>query len=359
MSETSPKLRAELDGIPTYKPGRPAATGGPVAYKLSSNENPYPPLPGVLESVLAAAHEFNRYPDMACSSLMEELANRFGVPASHLATGTGSVGVAQQLLQATAGPGDEVIYAWRSFEAYPIITQVSGATSVQVPLTAGEEHDLDAMADAITDRTRLIFVCNPNNPTGTVVRRAALERFLDRVPSDVLVVLDEAYREFIRDAEVPDGVEIYRERPNVAVLRTFSKAYGLAGLRVGFAIAHEPVALALRKTAVPFGVTQLAQNAAVASLRAEDELLGRVGSLVCERTRVYDCLVKQGWTVPQTQANFVWLRLGERTVDFAAACERAGVTVRPFPGEGVRITIGEPEANDLFLHVAEVFHREM
>ncbi|MEU9604056.1 histidinol-phosphate transaminase [Streptomyces sp. NPDC048057] len=359
MSETSPKLRAELDGIPTYKPGRPAATGGPVAYKLSSNENPYPPLPGVLESVLAAAHEFNRYPDMACGSLMEELANRFGVPVSHLATGTGSVGVAQQLIQATAGPGDEVIYAWRSFEAYPIITQVSGATSVQVPLTSGEVHDLDAMADAITDRTRLIFVCNPNNPTGTVVHRAALERFLDRVPSDVLVVLDEAYREFIRDVEVPDGVEIYRDRPNVAVLRTFSKAYGLAGLRVGFAIAHEPVALALRKTAVPFGVTQLAQNAAVASLRAEDELLGRVGSLVCERTRVYDCLVKQGWTVPQTQANFVWLRLGERTVDFAAACERAGVTVRPFPGEGVRITIGEPEANDLFLHVAEAFHREM
>ncbi|MGW5673875.1 histidinol-phosphate transaminase [Streptomyces sp. NPDC003860] len=359
MSETSPKLRAELDGIPTYKPGRPAAAGGPVGYKLSSNENPYPPLPGVLADVLAAAHEFNRYPDMACTSLMEELSNRFGVPVTHLATGTGSVGIAQQLVQSTAGPGDEVMYAWRSFEAYPIVTQISGATSVQVPLTAGDVHDLDAMADAITDRTRLIFVCNPNNPTGTVVRRAALERFLDRVPSDVLVVLDEAYREFIRDAEVPDGVELYRDRPNVAVLRTFSKAYGLAGLRVGFAIAHEPVAEALRKTAVPFGVTQLAQNAAVASLRAEDELLGRVGALVCERTRVYDCLVKQGWTVPQTQANFVWLRLGERTADFAAACERAGVTVRPFPGEGVRITIGEPEANDLFLHVAEVFQREV
>ncbi|WP_103508831.1 histidinol-phosphate transaminase [Streptomyces sp. SM13] len=359
MSETSPKLRAELDGVPAYVPGKPAAAGGPVAYKLSSNENPYPPLPGVLESALAAAGNFNRYPDMACTGLMDELADRFGVPLSHLATGTGSVGVAQQLLQATSGPGDEVIYAWRSFEAYPIITQVSGATSVKVPLTDGDVHDLDAMADAITDRTRLIFVCNPNNPTGTVVRRAELERFLDRVPGDVLVVLDEAYKEFIRDAEVPDGIEIYRDRPNVAVLRTFSKAYGLAGLRVGFAVAHEPVAAALRKTAVPFGVSQLAQDAAVASLRAEDELLGRVGSLVAERTRVSAELVRQGWTVPESHANFVWLRLGERTLDFAAACERAGVVVRPFAGEGVRVSIGEDEGNDLFLKAAEAFRAEL
>ncbi|MFJ4690854.1 histidinol-phosphate transaminase [Streptomyces sp. NPDC088766] len=358
MSETSPKLRAELEGIPTYKPGKPAAAGGPVAYKLSSNENPYPPLPGVLERVTALAGSFNRYPDMACSGLVEELSERFGVPVSHIATGTGSVGVAQQLVQSTAGPGDEVIYAWRSFEAYPIITQISGATSVQVPLTAGDVHDLDAMADAITERTRLIFVCNPNNPTGTVVRRAELERFLDRVPGDVLVVLDEAYREFIRDAEVPDGVVLYRERPNVCVLRTFSKAYGLAGLRVGFAIAHEPVAAALRKTAVPFGVSQIAQEAAIASLQAEDELLGRVGSLVCERNRVVEGLRAQGWTVPETQANFVWLRLGEHTAAFASACEQAGVVIRPFAGEGVRVTVGETEANDIFLKAAEAFRED-
>lgn len=358
MSDTSPKLRAELDGVPAYVPGKAAAAGGPVAFKLSSNENPFPPLPGVMESALAAAANFNRYPDMMCTGLMNELADRFGVPVSHLATGTGSVGVAQQLLQATSGPGDEVIYAWRSFEAYPIITQVSGATSVKVPLTDGDVHDLDAMADAITDRTRLIFVCNPNNPTGTAVRRVELERFLDRVPSDVLVVLDEAYKEFVRDVEVPDGIEIYRDRPNVAVLRTFSKAYGLAGLRVGFAVAHEPVAAALRKTAVPFGVSQLAQDAAVASLRAEDELMGRVGTLVCERTRVHEELVRQGWTVPDSQANFVWLRLGGRTVDFAAACAQAGVTVRPFAGEGVRVTIGETEANDVFLKVTESYRKE-
>ncbi|GAB3107204.1 histidinol-phosphate transaminase [Streptomyces calidiresistens] len=357
---TGPRLRAVLDDIPTYRPGRsagPGTDGGPVPYKLSSNENPYPPLPGVLEAATTAAGGFNRYPDMFCGALTAELAERFTVPVEHLATGTGSVGVAQQLLQATAGPGDEVIYAWRSFEAYPIITRISGATSVQVPLTAGEDHDLDAMAAAITDRTRLIFVCNPNNPTGTAIRRAELESFLDRVPGDVLVVLDEAYREFVDDPLVPDGLDLYRERPNVCVLRTFSKAYGLAGLRVGFAVAHAPVAEALRKTAVPFGVSGIAQEAAIASLRAEPALRERVAQLVAERGRVSAELAGQGWTVPETRANFVWLRLGAETTGFAAACEAAGVLVRPFPGEGVRVTIGEREANDLFLRAAAEFRK--
>jgi histidinol-phosphate aminotransferase len=211
------------------------------------------------------------------------------------------------------------------------------------------------MLAAITDRTRLVLVCTPNNPTGPALRRAELERFLDAVPSDVLVVLDEAYREFVRDPDVPDGVELYRDRPNVCVLRTFSKAYGLAGLRVGFAIAHTPVAEALRKTAVPFGVSSLAQAAAVASLEAEGELLERVDALVAERTRVCAALEAQGWQVPASEANFVWLRLGERTDAFAAACEAAGVVVRPFSGEGVRVTVAEPEANDVFLRVAGEF----
>ena len=355
MREVSPKLRSVLDGIPTYKPGKPAAADGPVAYKISSNENPYPPLPGVLEAVQRAAASLNRYPDMACTGLTAELAERFDVPPGELAAGTGSVGVAQQLLQATAGPGDEVIYAWRSFEAYEIITRISGATAVPIPLTEGEEHDLDAMADAITERTRLIFVCNPNNPTGVAIPDAKLERFLDRVPNDVLVVLDEAYREFNRDERVSDGIDRYRQRSNVAVLRTFSKAYGLAGLRVGFAVAPEPVAAALRKTAVPFGVSQLAQEAAVASLRSEAELLERVEALVGERERVSAELRAQGWTVPESQANFVWLRLGERTTEFAAACAKAGVMVRPFAGEGVRVTVGETEANDVFLKAAGAF----
>jgi len=275
---------------------------------------------------------------------------------THVATGTGSVGVLQQVVQSTATEGDEVVYAWRSFEAYPIVVHVSGAKSVRVPLLSDEHHDLDAMADAVTDRTRLVLVCSPNNPTGTAVRRDSLERFLDRIPPHVLVVIDEAYREFVRDADVPDAIDVYRARPNVAVLRTFSKAYGLAGLRVGFAVAHEPVADALRKTAVPFGVSGLAQTAAVASLAAESELLERVAALVEERTRVQTALREQGWSrVPVSEANFVWLRLGDRTEEFAAACEEAGVVVRPFAGEGARVSIGEPEANDLFLRVAKGF----
>ncbi|WP_371480298.1 histidinol-phosphate transaminase [Kitasatospora sp. NBC_00315] len=358
MSDTAaqgPRLRPALAGIPTYKPGKPA---GADAYKLSSNENPYEPLPGVLDAALTAAGSFNRYPDMAVGGLTAELAARFDVPVEHIATGTGSVGVAQSLILATAGPGEEVIFAWRSFEAYPIITQIAGATPVPVPLTADEDHDLDAMLAAITERTRLIFVCNPNNPTGNAIHRAELERFLDAVPSEILVVVDEAYIEFIRDADVPNGIDLYRTRPNVCVLRTFSKAYGLAGLRVGFAIAHEPVATALRKTAVPFGVSQLAQDAAVASLRAEDALLVRVEALVEERARVLAALAAQGWTAPDSQANFVWLRLGERTADFAAACAAAGVIVRPFP-EGVRVSIGEVAGNDIFLQTAEAFRKTL
>ncbi|MDQ1640942.1 MAG: histidinol-phosphate aminotransferase [Actinomycetota bacterium] len=353
---TTPRLRSSLEGVPSYKPGRAASSqAGAPAYKISSNENPYPPLPSVLEVVRAEAESFNRYPDMFATGLMAAIAARFDVPESHIATGTGSVGVLQQVVQATAADGDEVIYAWRSFEAYPIIVQISGATSVKVPLTSGERHDLDAMLAAISDKTRLILLCSPNNPTGTAIRRDELERFLDAVPRDILVVIDEAYREFVRDPDVPDALDVYRDRPNVAVLRTFSKAYGLAGLRVGFAVAHDPVAAALRKTAVPFGVSSVAQRAATASLQAEDELLERVEALVKERSRVYDALRDQGWTLPASEANFVWLRLGDRTTEFAAACEQAGVVVRPFDGEGARVTIGETPANDIFLQVAAGF----
>ncbi|MDQ1625748.1 MAG: histidinol-phosphate aminotransferase, partial [Actinomycetota bacterium] len=166
--ETTPRLRSSLDGVPSYKPGRAASPqDGAPAYKISSNENPYPPLPSVLEVVRAEAESFNRYPDMFATGLMSAIAARFDVPESHIATGTGSVGVLQQVVQATAAGGDEVIYAWRSFEAYPIVVQISGARSVRVPLTADERHDLDAMAAAITDKTRLVLLCSPNNPTGT------------------------------------------------------------------------------------------------------------------------------------------------------------------------------------------------
>jgi histidinol-phosphate aminotransferase len=352
MSADGPRLRAALDAVPSYRPGRPAPDG---AYKVSSNENPYPPLPSVVEAVERAAARLNRYPDFASQRLVDALAARHDVPPAHVAVGTGSVGVAQQLVQATAGAGDEVVFAWRSFEAYPIITRVDGATPVPVPIDAGERHDLDAMLGAVSPRTRLVLVCSPNNPTGTAVRSEELVAFLDAVPSDVLVVVDEAYHEFVRDPAVPDALQLYRDRPNVCVLRTFSKAYGLAALRVGYAVAHEPVAAALRKTAVPFGVSSVAEEAALASLDADGELLARVETLVKERERVRSALLEQGWAVPPTEANFVWLRLGARTAEFTAACAAAGVVVRPFDGEGVRVTVAEPDASDRFLAAAAQF----
>jgi histidinol-phosphate aminotransferase len=355
MSAESPRFRAILDQFAPYKPGR-VPSAGSRSFKLSSNESPFGPLPSVLKVITEAAGDVNRYPDNGAAELTAAIAARFGVPRAHVAVGCGSVGVAQQLLEAVGEPGAEILYAWRSFEAYPYLSDLAGVTSVRVPLRA-ERHDLAAMADAITPQTRMVFVCNPNNPTGTVVHRAELVEFLDRVPADCLVVLDEAYSEYVRDADVPDGMALYADRPNVAVLRTFSKAYGLAGLRVGFLIGHEPVAAAVRKTMLTFTVNSLAQAAAVASLAAEAELLDRVEAVVAERERVCRELAGQGWTVPPTEANFVWLRLNEDTGDFAGACDRAGISVRPFAGEGARVSMGEQTANDAFLEVAAAYPR--
>jgi histidinol-phosphate aminotransferase len=261
------------------------------------------------------------------------------------------------LLAAAAEPGTEVLYAWRSFEAYLILVPLTGAAGVRVPLR-DERHDLPAMAAAVTPRTRVIFVCNPNNPTGTVVHAAELEEFLARVPPECLVVLDEAYADYVRDPAVPNGIDVYRDRPNVAVLRTFSKAHGLAGLRVGYLIGPEPVAAAARTTMLPFTVNALAQTAAIASLAAEAELMERVDLAVKERARVRDELLAQGWTVPPTEANFVWLRLGPDTQDFAAVCAEAGISIRPFGDEGARISVGTPEADDAFLAVARAYPRK-
>lgn len=347
------RLRAVLADLPAYTPGRPAGpTGERTAFKISSNENPYPPLPSVLDVVRDAAAGMNRYPDMAVTELTERIAGRYGVPAERVVTGPGSVGVLQAILMTACEPGDEVVFAWRSFEAYPILTRLTGATPVQVPLTATARHDLPAMLAAITARTRVVLVCTPNNPTGPAVGEGELTAFLNAVPSDVVVVLDEAYLEFVTANDAPDCLALQEGRPNVVVLRTFSKAYGLAGLRIGYAVAHEPVAQAIRKTSLPFGVNALAQTAAIASLAAEPELSARVEALVEERARVVAGLAEQGWELPQTQANFVWFPVGERTAEFAAACAHAGIIVRPYGAEGVRATIGEREANDRLLEVA-------
>ena len=350
------RMRPALAALPSYVPGRSV----PGAIKLASNENAYGPLPHVVDRIAAAAAEVNRYPDNNSSELIRALAGKFGIGAEHLVVGCGSVSLCQQLVQATAGHSDEVVFGWRSFEAYPIITAIAGAQAVQVPLRA-QVLDLPAMAEAVTDRTRLVFVCNPNNPTGTTVPGAQLTEFLDQVPSDVLVVLDEAYREFVTDEKAQDGTGLLERYPNLMVLRTFSKAYGLAGLRIGYGIAADPaVATAVRQTQVPFAVTHVAQVAALASLEpeAERQLADRVSEVVAERGRVTAELRAAGYRLPDSQANFVWLAQGPAedggidAVAFGAGCEEHGVIVRAFAGSGVRVTIGTAAENDKFLAAA-------
>ncbi len=347
MVEPLPHVRE----IPPYVPGKPpVASAGLTTYKLSSNENPYPPLPSVRATAEQAVTAMNRYPDMGCSALYDALATKHGVGTGQLAAGTGSVALIYHLLTAYCGSGDEVVHAWRSFEAYPIAITAAGATGVKVPVTADGRHDLPAMTAAMTERTKVVLLCTPNNPTGPALTHAETADFIAGVPDDVLVVVDEAYVEFVRMADPVDGLALLRDHPNVVLLRTFSKAYGLAGLRVGYAVAAPEVAAALRAVALPFGVSSVAQAAAVASLAAEDELLARVDALVGERDRLVAGIAAAGWTVPEPQGNFVWLDLPQ-TDAFAAAAGEAGLAVRPFAGEGVRVSVGEPEATDRLVEV--------
>ncbi len=345
------RFRADLDQFPEYVPGRSI----PGVLKLASNEVWAGPLPSVVAAISAAAAGVNRYPDNGVATLVDRLSARLDIPGSQLTVGAGSVALCQQLVQASCGPDDEVLFAWRSFEAYPIISQIHGARPRTVPLRGDHTHDLPAMLEAITPATRLVFVCNPNNPTGTAMRRDELVSFLDAVPDDVLVALDEAYHEFVTDPAVPDGVALGRRRGNLAVLRTFSKAYGLAGLRVGYCVAPEPITTALHKVALPFSVNSLAQVAALASLDAEDELLARCAEVSAERDRVRAELLAMGYPVAQSQANFVWLPLGEQATAFTGHCLDHKIVIRPFAGEGVRITISEAGENDAFLATAKAW----
>ena len=345
-----PRIRPEIAALAPYRQGKQA---GPDAFKLSSNENPFDPLPSVLEA-LAHTTPINRYPDATATRLRERLAARYGVELDQVHVASGSVAILYQLVQAAASVGDEVVYAWRSFEAYPGLPLVAGATGVQVPLTADARHDLDAMADAVTDRTRAVLLCTPNNPTGPIITSDEFAAFVAKVPSDVLIILDEAYAEFVTAEGAVDGLaeRVFERHPNVVVLRTFSKAYGLAGLRVGYAIGQAGVLDAARATGIPLSVTAAAETAAIASLDAEPELLDRVAVIVERRTRLLDGLRAQGWDVPDSQANFVWLPTGDRTDEVAAAFVAADIIVRPFSGDGIRISVGEEASIDRVLHVA-------
>lgn len=350
MTDAPVRIRPEIAALPPYKQGTQA---GPGAYKLSSNENPFDPLPGVVEAVQAAT-ALNRYPDASAARLRERLAERFGVTVDEVHIGAGSVSILAQLILAAAAPGDEVLYAWRSFEAYPGLVLIAGANPVQVPLAEGARHDLDAMAAAVTERTRVIIVCSPNNPTGPVVGHDEFEAFLGKVPRDVLVILDEAYAEFVTDPTAVDGLRVLggEGHPNVVVLRTFSKAYGLAALRVGYAIGHARILDAARSTAIPLSVTAHAEAAALASLDAEPELLERVEVIAERRDALVAGLRAAGWRVPDAQGNFVWLPTGAETTEAAERFIEGGLVVRPFAGDGIRISVGEHESVEKVLGVA-------
>lgn len=335
-------IRPDLEAIPAYVPG----VRDERAIKLSSNECAEGPLPPVLDAMREALSEINRYPDIGALKLRTALGEHLGVDAEQVALGAGSSALCQQLVSIAAQPGDEVVFPWRSFEAYPIFVQVVGATPVPVPLDSDNRLDMPALADAVTERTKLIFICNPNNPTGTTITNAEFAAFMDEVPADVLVVLDEAYFEYNQAADTPVATEAITRYPNVVGLRTFSKAYGLAGARIGYAFGPRPIIEALNKVSIPFSVSAVAQEAALASLEAQEALRARIDGTVAERSRVVDRL-----GLAESQANFVWLPgAGQELADRLAA---EGVLVRAFP-EGIRVTVTNAEETDALL---EAFSR--
>ncbi|WP_430334347.1 histidinol-phosphate transaminase [Rhodococcus sp. ACT016] len=339
-----PRARPEIDALPTYSRASGAAT---VRWRASSNESTIAPSPAVVEAITRVGAHGHLYPTLFADDLVAALAERLSVPADAVLTGAGSLALLQQVLTAFTGPGTEVVHAWRSYEAYPILIGIAGATAVPVPLDTQHRHDVDAMIAAVTPHTRAVLVCNPNNPTGTELTEPEVRRLLDGVPSDVLVILDEAYREFA-DERV-DGVELLREYPNVVVLRTFSKAYGLAGLRVGYAVADSAVAAPLHAAAPPFGLSSVAEAAACAALADSGHTDRIVESVRAGRRHLQSGLAARGIETPPSGGNFVWIPESERATALDAACVAHGVSVRTFAGEGVRVSVGDRDAEDAVL----------
>ncbi|GGA67774.1 putative phenylalanine aminotransferase [Pseudoclavibacter endophyticus] len=337
MTETPVVLRPAILAQAAYQQGKPA---GPNDVKLSSNELPFAPLPSVLAAV-RAADALNRYPDATAARLRGALATRFDVAADQVLVGAGSVALLYAAALAAAGPGDEIVYAWNSFEAYPGMVTVTGATSVQVPLRPDATHDLDAMAEAITDRTRLVILCTPNNPTGPVIAHDDLVAFLDRVRDDLLVLVDEAYVEFVTDRGAADASKLLGTYRNMIMARTFSKAWGLAGLRVGYLIGDAQVIRGIRSATIPLSTTGQAEAAALAALEASDEAARRVTEVTVRRNELSRALRDQGWDIPDSQANFVWLATRERTAEADSILREHGIIARPYESVGIRVTIGD------------------
>jgi histidinol-phosphate aminotransferase len=351
---------AVADIVP-YEPGKPVEEvqrelGLERVVKLASNEGPFGPFPEALDALAGAAPELNRYPDGGGYRLRQALAERHGLRFEEVALGAGADGVVDSLAQISLDPGDQVVLGWPSFPSYVITARKLGAEPMLVPLRDGR-YDLDALLAAVTDRTKLVYVCHPNNPTGTMNTRAELDEFFERLPDHVLTVLDQAYFEYVDDPGYPDGVEEYLKRGRrVVVLRTFSKIFGLAGLRVGYGLAAEEIVAAVGKVRRAFDITTPAQVAAIASLEApgaQAELERRRRVNAEGRPAVEAALREHGFEpAGPAVANFVFAEVGEDSRPLFEQLLREGVIVRPTGGFGapgaIRVTVGTPEENAFF-----------
>jgi histidinol-phosphate aminotransferase len=347
--------------IPAYPPAGGYALQAPLV-RLASNESPYPPLPAVREAIERELANLNRYPDPSSSLLRRHLSERYGVPQSRIAVGNGSCDILLAAGEALLEPGAELVYAWPSFSIYPHLSAASGARAVIVALDGSERHDLEAMLSQITVATRLVIVCNPNNPTSTAVALASIADFLAEVPRHVCVIVDEAYCEFNLLEDPDSSIALLERHPNLMLLRTFSKVHGLCGLRVGFGLCgSDALPRALDQVRQPFFCNALAQAAALEALSHQDAVEERVARTVAERTSVAERLRELGLELADSQANFCWLHLGE--TDQRSASDEAevmrglqerGVLVRGGDALGsqtpaLRVTLGLPEENDRFL----------
>lgn len=343
------RIRPEVHAGAPYRPGR-AAPGGSDVVKLSSNELPGEPVGAAIAGAAASLAAAQGYPDPTCGALRQALAAFHGRRADEVCVGAGSVALLQEATIATCSDGRGAVFGGPSFEAYAQLVRLAGARAHVVPNRQDATLDPDGfVAAANIPGVSLVLIANPNNPTGTAWRADEVRAVLEGVPDDVLVVLDEAYHEFVTDAEVPDGAERLGEYPNLVVLRTFSKAWALAGLRVGYAMAAAPVIAALDAVRLPFSVSAPAQAAALAALGERPAMEAAVAAVIAERTRLVEGLAACGWDVPDSQANFVWFGVGDGAVALGERLEAAGILARVFPGVGVRLSVGTAAATDRIL----------
>ena len=344
--------------LPVYSTAPDSET--PLVFRASSNESAFPPPASVVEAATSAIRAGNRYPAFKGADLIARLSDHTGMPAGMIVVADGSLSLLQHLLTAFVRPGQNVVFPWRSYEAYPICVQLSGADLRPVPLTPAFGHDLDAMADAVDADTAAVILCNPNNPTGTAFGRSELERFLTSVPASTLVIYDEAYREFVDDSVLTpfEATELLGRHTNLVVLRTFSKVYSLAGLRVGYLVAHPGIAEPVRQVIPPFPVSAPAVAAASAAL-GEAGFRSMVRKTVgAERIAVTAALQGAGLPCVPSHANFVWVPLGDASEAFALALREEGIAVRAFPGEGVRISVGEAGLADALTSAIATYSAE-